>query len=310
MTSIRTAAAWLAALAVSLPALPAAAADELSGCPMAARSGVVDGAIDGLGDLFGMVREWVAVAGPGHDVPSTPPCLAESRGGKATRALSYNVKAGRDSSLEKIAEEIRAVAADVVALQEVDVGTGRTGRVDQPAELARRTGLRHHAFGKAIDHDGGDYGVALLSRWPIENVEQILLPGDGEQRTVLCGTVKAPSGDMRVCSTHLGLTDGARGLQAAEILSFLEERGGSDGRVVLMGDFNAAPDSTTARTFLDAGFSDAYAEAEDDAGFTHPSGRPTRRIDLMLTGSGFTATCADVPRVTGSDHRPVFATLR
>ena len=44
--------------------------------------------------------------------------------------------------------------------QEVDKGTKRSGNVDQPATLAKLSGL-HAAFGSALDYDGGKYGVAI-----------------------------------------------------------------------------------------------------------------------------------------------------
>lgn len=87
------------------------------------------------------------------------------------RVLTYNIHHGEGLDgkvdLGRIAQVIQQAAPDVVALQEVDLGTERTGRVDQAAELGRLTGL-HAVFGKAFDYSGGRYGAALLSRWSIQ----------------------------------------------------------------------------------------------------------------------------------------------
>ena len=63
---------------------------------------------------------------------------------------------------------------DIIALQEVDQGTRRASRVDQPAEFARLTGMRV-VFGRNIDFDGGGYGTAVLTRLPIRSSESVKL---------------------------------------------------------------------------------------------------------------------------------------
>jgi endonuclease/exonuclease/phosphatase family metal-dependent hydrolase len=69
------------------------------------------------------------------------------------RVLSYNIHhgAGTDGELDlpRIANVIRRLKPDLVALQEVDKKTQRSRGVDQAAELGRLTGM-HAVFGKAI----------------------------------------------------------------------------------------------------------------------------------------------------------------
>jgi len=105
--------------------------------------------------------------------------------GAATfKVLVYNVHAGKDAggkdNLQRVADLVREVNADVVLFQEVDKGTRRSGGVDQPAEYAKRTGY-HVAFGRSLDYDGGEYGIAVLSRWPIRRDSAIHLPVDPPQ---------------------------------------------------------------------------------------------------------------------------------
>ncbi|MCA9160258.1 MAG: endonuclease/exonuclease/phosphatase family protein, partial [Planctomycetales bacterium] len=101
--------------------------------------------------------------------------------------LSYNIHhaEGVDGrlDLDRIAAVIRRSQADLVSLQEVDQCVTRSERVDQPRELAKRLGM-HVVFGANIDLQGGEYGNAVLSRYPIKFNKNHLLPnvGGGEQR--------------------------------------------------------------------------------------------------------------------------------
>jgi len=96
------------------------------------------------------------------------------------RVLTYNIHHGEGTDhrldLPRIASVIRAVEPDLVALQEVDRMVERTDRVDQPMELARQTGLRV-AFGGNLGLQGGSYGNAVLSRYPILAQRNQFLPG-------------------------------------------------------------------------------------------------------------------------------------
>ena len=87
------------------------------------------------------------------------------------RVLTYNIHHGEGVDgkfdLPRIADVIKLASPDLVALQEVDQGTARASGVDQPAELARLTGMKV-VFGRNIDFQGGGYGTAVLSRLPVK----------------------------------------------------------------------------------------------------------------------------------------------
>src|SRR3954468_2494324 len=91
-------------------------------------------------------------------------------GPERVRVLSYNIHHGEGVDgkldLERIAAVINAVEPDLVALQEVDQRVARTRLIDEPADLARLTKM-HVAFGANLALQGGHYGNAVLSRWPI-----------------------------------------------------------------------------------------------------------------------------------------------
>ena len=79
----------------------------------------------------------------------------------------------RSIDLERSAQVIAEVDPDVVTLQEVDVGCGRSGGINQAAWLGERLGMTP-VFGAFMDYDGGHYGMAVLSRLPVLDHENIL----------------------------------------------------------------------------------------------------------------------------------------
>jgi endonuclease/exonuclease/phosphatase family metal-dependent hydrolase len=243
------------------------------------------------------------------------------------RVLTYNIHHGEGVDgrfdLERTARVITEQQPDLVAVQEVDVKTRRSGGVDQAAELARLTGM-HTAFGKARDYQGGDYGQALLSRFPVENFRVHALPGDpaSERRIALSATVR-PWGRgpaVRFVGTHLHhLPDEANRLQQAAELNRLFAGAEDDTATILAGDLNAEPASETMGMLL-ARWWDAAARAEgispEEMGarqLTYPSNEPRKRIDYVLvrpTGGAWRVLSTRVITETvASDHSPVLAVV-
>ncbi len=235
------------------------------------------------------------------------------------RVLTYNIHHGlgmdKRIDLARIADVIRRAEPDLVALQEVDVGTKRSGGVDEAMELARITGMQP-AFGKAMDYDGGQYGEAVLSRFPIERMRVHPLPHapDHEPRCALevrvrlAGTrATGRGGQLLFLATHWDhLKDPAERIQQAKAIAELVA--GEPGPVVLAGDLNTTPGSEPLAA-LGPGWLDT---ASIDPAPSFPSGKPDIRIDYIM------ARPADRWRVistrvveesVASDHRPVTAVL-
>jgi endonuclease/exonuclease/phosphatase family metal-dependent hydrolase len=253
---------------------------------------------------------------------STVPPAASPGGSEAIRVVSYNIRAGTDlqrrPSLDRVAALLDSLRADVVLLQEVDRGTARSGGVDQLAELARRTELRGF-FAAAMDFDGGEYGIAVLSRFPISSAAAIPLTVEGyrdisdrhyEPRTLLHAVIEAPGGPIHLLNTHLDHHGEAffRGPQIARLLEHLSNRLPGDAPTILAGDLNAQPTAPELAPLLSR-FSDAWTTCGAGPGLTYPSGNPVRRIDYVLL-RGLACTVAVVPVTEVSDHRPLVVELR
>jgi endonuclease/exonuclease/phosphatase family metal-dependent hydrolase len=231
---------------------------------------------------------------------------------KTLRVLTYNIHHGEGTDgkldLPRIAEVIKAAKPDLVALQEVDLKTTRTRKVDQVAELGKLTGMNVE-FGKAIDLQGGGYGLAVLSRFPLKGAKTHRLPGKEKQeaRIVMQVTVE-PAGSPAITflNTHLQHDDvETREKQVAKIDELF---GTSDGAVILTGDLNAAPRSGPV-TALAKNW--AFATEPGGKGLlTIPSDAPKQQIDYVLFRGKFKVVEAKViEEKIASDHRPVLALL-
>jgi endonuclease/exonuclease/phosphatase family metal-dependent hydrolase len=233
--------------------------------------------------------------------------------------MTFNIHHGEGTDkaidLNRIAAVIQRASADVVALQEVDRGTKRSGGVDQLAMLSELTGM-NGIFGKAKNHSGGEFGNAILSRYPIETVLNAQLPTDliREPRSVLMGKTSLPSSDAEpvvilVWSTHFDFLPGSRVRLASveKIRKILEDYEGIP--CLLAGDMNAQPGSDTI-TELER---DWYRVTASRPLPTYPAAEPTREIDHLFCRpadrwSVLEVTVLDDP--LASDHRPVVARLR
>ena len=154
------------------------------------------------------------------------------------RFASYNIFHGGRAKydMSKIAKNIVDNGIDIVGLQEVDRGTLRSGGRDILSELSAKTGYSHYAFFKTIDFDGGEYGTAVLSRYPILASEKIVLDSGNSEKRAL-GFTQIDVGERKISFfvTHLTFDSAEiRKAQLSEVARLLCERGD----FVLAGDFN------------------------------------------------------------------------
>ena len=230
------------------------------------------------------------------------------------RVLTYNIHhgGGMDGKLDlaRIADVIKRLSPDIVALQEVDKSTRRSQGVDQAAELGKLTGM-HHEFGKAMDYAGGEYGEAILSKYPLTAVQVHPLPfTDGsEPRCALAARIKlgANGPEIMFVGTHLEHAKSTLRLCQSNKLNPLLLANNSL-PTILAGDLNDVPDSPTIQV-LKAHWQDASAQ---DPAPTSPSRQPKRKIDYVLyrpVKGWHVVEQQVVAEPVASDHCPLLVVL-
>ena len=236
------------------------------------------------------------------------------------RVLVYNIHAGKDArgvdNLSRVAELVRTTHTDIALLQEVDRGTTRSGKTDQVQVLAGLTGF-HSAFGKTLDYQGGDYGIAVLSRWPISSDTLHRLPvnppqersGSGyEPRGALEAVIQMPGASVTVLNTHIDASreDFYRRQEITTVLD-LATRSITDlrGSTLVGGDLNAEPGSAVIGMLEGSRLRDAWVDCGQGAGLSYPADKPVKRIDYLLLPEHWKCISATVIETEASDHRPV-----
>lgn len=231
------------------------------------------------------------------------------------RVLSYNIHHGegidKKIDLQRIAAVIKESKADIVGLQEVDRGVERTDRRDLPKELAKLTGMKVY-FERNIIYQGGDYGNAVLTKFPIKkkkNTHYKMLWPD-EQRGVIQVFLNVHGKDLLFMNTHIDYRpdDAERLLNAEEMRKIIAAAGKTP--VILCGDFNSSPGSSTHNKIKEF-MSDTWELVGHGDGFSFSAETPASRIDyLWITKDSIQPLQMEVLKSDASDHLPVMGEFR
>lgn len=218
------------------------------------------------------------------------------------RIVTFNIHHGTVGSKGRVdparlGATCASFGADVLALQEVDVGTLRVRCADLAAEVARACGMVH-VFGPSRRFLGGHYGNALLVRGEVRRWAVVPLqrfpeePRGREQRTVLAADVVVDGRPLAVLATHLAVPPSMNGPQLDAVLDLA---GRHAAPAVVLGDLNRPMDLVTQEAA-------ARGLACVPHGPTFPTRRLRRSIDHVLVTAGLSVGSVDV-RATGmSDH--------
>lgn len=226
---------------------------------------------------------------------------------RSVEIMSYNIRGGvgmdnvRD--LKRTAAVVQRAAADVVAVQEVDSMTGRSARRDILAELGALTSM-YPTYARAIDYDGGAYGIGILSKEKPLRSRRVPLPGREEARVLLI----AEFADYVVMATHFSLTDEDQCTSIALIDSLAATY--TDKALFLLGDLNFEPDAPQFKLLRRN-----FVLLSDSRRHTFPANQPDKCIDYIWGYVGgaqcyktVKGSVVDAP--VESDHRPIVATVR
>lgn len=222
------------------------------------------------------------------------------------RLMTYNIRNGNGMdnvcNFQRIANVINNASPDVVAVQEVDSMTNRSGKKYVLGEIAERTQM-HSYFAQAIDYDGGKYGIGLLTKQVPLRLQTLSLPGREEARALILAEFE----DYIYCCVHLSLTEEDR-MKSLEMIKTLAAT--SKKPFFLAGDMNAEPESEFIK-----GLQKEFQILSNLKQLTCPASNPDATIDYIATlnknATGFTVISAKVlNEPLASDHRPVVVELR
>jgi endonuclease/exonuclease/phosphatase family metal-dependent hydrolase len=229
--------------------------------------------------------------------------------------MTYNIHVGvgidKRLDLQRIADVIIKEKPDLVGLQEVDRGVKRTDGKDEIAELAAMTRM-DYAFAHNLDYQGGQYGVAILSRFLIVKSEHRMFENkrEAERRGMLRVEVEVGDRSINFVTTHLDYQyEDGRVFEAEQLLEFLDN---VSGPVIVTADLNDEPSGSAYKLMLTK-FADAWTTSRAKGeGFSYPADKPVKRIDYIFArAAGDVRTKkAWVVSTLASDHVPVMAELQ
>ncbi len=228
------------------------------------------------------------------------------------RIVSYNIRhgVGMDGTLDldRTAAVLRRLAPDLIALQEVDEKCLRSGGVDQAAALGKALGMEHR-FGEFMDYGGGRYGLAVLSKLPVQATKRHQLPRGAEPRCALEVVVQAPGidGPLSFVCVHNDWT--AEAIRVKQMRALLAALGDDERQVIIVGDYNALPGSESLTLLAEAGWQILTKDGGPARGRTWPADDPSEAIDHIASrGLPRSAMTHEVVNeAVASDHRPILA---
>ena len=172
---------------------------------------------------------------------------------KSFRLVSYNICSSHFLHGHYTRENLEALAATladptfgVICLQEVDKVCTRSEGVDMTAELAALANYPYTYFIKIRDFQGGEYGTAILSRYPIIESETLNFPVRIATQGTSCGYVvlDVNGEQVTVFNTHLSVESDEANTETMLCLGDIlcEYMKTGNGRILCCGDFNTNPD--------------------------------------------------------------------
>ncbi len=232
---------------------------------------------------------------------------ADQSGGTSLtfKILSYNVRNGvgldKVTDYDRVANVIKRIEADAIAIQELDSATSRSKGVVVLTQLAAKTGM-HPTYSASIDYQGGKYGVGMLTKEKPVSWKKIQLPGREERRSLLLVELK----EYVVCCTHFSLTGEDR-LASVDLIN--EATKAYAKPVLLAGDLNAEPGTAVTKKL-----EEHWTMLSNPREMTFPANDPDRCIDYILIRKKANYRIASLEskveaEAVASDHRPLWVKI-
>ena len=261
-----------------------------------------------LSEAVSLLWEQLTVDGNNATLPADL-CLQKQSTQKDTETKSmtlkiatYNIANGRDVNYDYsvLAQDILTSGASIVGLQEVDQRTNRNGNRDTMAQLSRFTGWEYYYFVPTISpYQGGEYGIGLLSKYPILDTSFQYLPKSDEneeQRAVLCATVNVDGVELHCFVTH------SQQVSITQQLTAISQLAVKKAPYAVLGDFNYQNFSLFHSVFLNATL------ANDDGNRLETT-KNGQAFDNMIFSKNITMNGVSLIQTNHSDHHLLVAEI-
>ena len=235
--------------------------------------------------------------------------MAKIENGKLTlKIASYNLAGGNfDKDFSNIAKDIIDCGADIVGLQEVDMFADRSGNIDQLSILAEKAGFEHRLFVKAINIRGGEYGTAIISKYPITASKILPLksyeggPRKIEDRSIGITEIDVLGEKVNFLNTHLSFEFSEAIVyhfdQVAEILEDYDS-------YIITADYN-----TNNFSLFEKFHDSKIVNGSEKEIPSFPTSNGGIGIDNIVMTKEWSWRDADLGPMNHSDHRMLYATL-
>jgi endonuclease/exonuclease/phosphatase family metal-dependent hydrolase len=236
--------------------------------------------------------------------------IEATKKGVELTVMSYGKGSGFND-MQALAGTIINYKPDLLVVREMDVNTTRSGPADQPEKLAELLGYPYHVFANALDYQGGEYGTAVFSKFPLvaSETKTYMLPSSKSEKGPLA-IIKVLVNDslpLYFAGVHLNANSTIRNdMQVPALLDIMKNY---PGPIIRAGDFNANPDN----------MGDTYGQMASQFTFpchscppNYPASAPKSYSDYIMykTGIEFTAESYRVGDTSVSSHLPVILKVK
>ena len=179
---------------------------------------------------------------------------------KDLKVMTYNIYGARLTNGDKLGEVIKKYSPDLIVLQEVDKNTIRSNKRDVTEDIAKKLGYDYYYFQKTLDFNGGEFGISIISKYPIDRYYTYELPSVGSEKRSLLGVQISKDvfgKTVTVINAHLNYQENIKSEETDEVLAVTNI---FEGDVkFLAGDFNMLPTSESYSKYLKK-WTDSYTE--------------------------------------------------
>jgi endonuclease/exonuclease/phosphatase (EEP) superfamily protein YafD len=249
-----------------------------------------------------LMTNYTDTSGPRYSGDLRSPDAVSARDPNSFKVVTFNL-----AFAEKVTEAITALSrppladADIILMQEMDA----------PAveRISRELGLAYVYYPASIQVDGGDFGNAVLSRWPITADWKIHLPHDDpyhqQRRIAVFATVEVQGTPVQMVSAHTSTPIVGLGGRLDQAEAIINEADGKGAVRIIGGDFNTS-DPGSLDQFVKLFSQRRYQWASEGVGDTVTSVIGGLPLDSIFA-QGLTPVERGVDRrPAGSDHHPVW----